>query len=104
MCTPWEVSEEALSGKRNDVCSSAAELGHQEVERERERERKKLTATESTGWRSCACFAHVIFKKNPPSHRCHQGVSSADFKLCPSVFLRVAPPQRALIKLNAIKT
>ena len=69
-----------------------------------EREREKLTATESTGWRSCACFANVICKKkkkkekkNPPSHRCHEGVSSADFKLCPSVFLRVAPPQRALI-------
>lgn len=44
MCTLWDVSEEDLSGTCNDVCSSAAELGHREVEREkktqRERERK----------------------------------------------------------------
>lgn len=44
MCTLWDVSEEDLSGTRNDVCSSAAELGHREVEREKktqkERERK----------------------------------------------------------------
>lgn len=33
MCTLWDVSGEDLSGTRNDVCSSAAELGHREVER-----------------------------------------------------------------------
>ena len=52
MCTLWEVSEEDLSGTRNDVCSSAAELGHREVEREKDTKRKRqktLTATESTG-------------------------------------------------------
>lgn len=54
VCTLWEVSEEDLSGKCNDVCSSAAELGHREVESEREKdtERKQeiiLTAPESTG-------------------------------------------------------
>lgn len=32
MCTLWEVSEEDLSGTHNDVCSSAAQLGHREVE------------------------------------------------------------------------
>ena len=31
MHAPWDVSEEDLSGTRNDVCSSAAELGHREV-------------------------------------------------------------------------
>lgn len=54
MCTLWDVSEEDLSGTRNDVCSSAAELGHREVERERGKDTKRkrekiLTATESTG-------------------------------------------------------
>lgn len=34
-CTLWDVSEEILSGTRNDVSSSAAELGHREVDKER---------------------------------------------------------------------
>lgn len=38
MCTLWEVSEEDLGGKHNDVCSSAAELGHRKVERDRQTE------------------------------------------------------------------
>lgn len=37
MYTLWDVSEDDLSGTRNDVCSSAAELGHKEVERKRKR-------------------------------------------------------------------
>lgn len=42
MCTLREVPEEDLGGTRNDVCSSAAELGHGKVEREREsKERQK---------------------------------------------------------------
>lgn len=35
MCTLWDVSGEDLSGTRNDVCSSAAELGHREVRGEK---------------------------------------------------------------------
>lgn len=34
-----EVSEEDLSGTRNDVCSSAAELGHRKVEKESGRQK-----------------------------------------------------------------
>lgn len=39
MCVLGNVSEEGLSGKRDDVCSSAAELGHRKMEKERKRVR-----------------------------------------------------------------
>lgn len=36
-CVLGKVSEEGLSGKQDDVCSSAAELGHRKMEKERKR-------------------------------------------------------------------
>lgn len=59
-----EVSEEHLSGARNDVCSRAAELGHREVQRRRGKKdtklkKGKLTDSESAGWRSSQEFTLV---------------------------------------------
>lgn len=46
--TLWVVSEEDLSGTRDNVCSSAAELGHRRVERQRDEELE--------GMISCFCL------------------------------------------------
>lgn len=98
MCTLWDVSEEDLSGTRNDVCSGAAELGHREVDRERESEREKKTGRENTDSDRIQRMEELcVFTLPCKSHHFHWGVSSADVKLYLSLFLRVHAPQRALV-------
>lgn len=56
VCVFGKVSEEGLGGKRDDVCSRAAELGHGKMEKGRKRvggrddRRKREKRTGFTEW------------------------------------------------------
>lgn len=80
MCTLWDVSEEDLSGTRNDVCSGAAELGHEEVERKRHEEKEREN-TDSYQVHRIEELCMFTLSCKTSSHHFHQGVSTACLKL-----------------------